>query len=81
MFSVGSQSDGDFSFVRTTSNKSVIEGPSYDHYGDPYGYYIIAYGEWNSNDGATTTLKSPIFENIPEQCFHFHFSFNVSSQL
>ena len=41
------------------------------------GYYVIAFGELESKEGDVAVMKSPIFENIPEQCFHFHFTYNV----
>ena len=34
-----------FQFIRTNFNKSVITGPEYDHFGDKFGYFLIAYGE------------------------------------
>ena len=69
--------DNQFQFYRTNTNESVIVGPPYDHFGDRLGYYVIAFGELESKEGDVAVMISPIFENIPEQCFHFHFTYNV----
>ena len=56
----------------------MAEGPSFDHFGDPYGYYMMTYGQLGSKEGAIATLKSPIFPGFDDnQCFHFHWVFNV----
>ena len=56
----------------------MAQGPSFDHFGDPYGYYMMTYGQLGSKEGAIATLKSPIFPGFDDnQCFHFHWIFNV----
>ena len=72
------EGEENFKFHRTTSNTSMAQGPTFDHYGDPYGYYLMAYGKLGQNQGAIATVKSPIFEGFDsDQCFHFHWSLNV----
>ena len=71
------EEENNFQFVRTNANESVIQGPKYDHFGDPYGKFVIAYGELQSPEGTLAELRSPMFENVPSQCFHFHFTFKV----
>ena len=38
----------------------------------------MAFGQDAKEEKAVATLESPIFENIPSQCWHFVFSLNVS---
>ena len=40
----------------------------------------MAFGQDAKEEKAVATLESPIFENIPSQCWHFVFSLNVSTQ-
>lgn len=42
---------------------------------------MMAFGDDASQEDAVATLESPIFENVPSQCFHFFFSINVSFPL
>ena len=72
------EGDEKFKFHRTNSNSSMAQGPSFDHFGDPFGYYMMTYGQLGSKEGAIATLKSPIFPGFDDnQCFHFHWIFNV----
>ena len=56
----------------------LISGPPTDHFGDPYGFYLMAYGSLGMHENAQAIVKSSIFPGFDsDQCFHFHWSFNV----
>ena len=53
-------------------------GPPTDHFGDPYGFYLMAYGSLGMHENAQAIVKSSIFPGFDsDQCFHFHWSLNV----
>eukprot|EP00094_Tigriopus_californicus_P003057 TCALIF_02944-PA protein Name:"Similar to MALRD1 MAM and LDL-receptor class A domain-containing protein 1 (Homo sapiens)" AED:0.07 eAED:0.07 QI:0/0.76/0.71/0.94/0.84/0.87/39/446/2521 len=68
---------GDFAWERMNVEDLAhgeLQGPETDHAGGTNGYFLYATQRSSENDKDVATFESSMFENVPQQCFHFVFN-------